>query len=98
MGSFGHRAAEQTGSENRQLIEHRNCKREPSVNVEFFEDGAMRRHRDEIGLSHTRPCLQWLDMPATDEEKAKARRAIFILYACMVLGVGLPILLYFLLR
>ena len=37
-------------------------------------------------------------MPATDQEKTKARRAIFILYTCMIVGIGLPILLYFVLR
>jgi hypothetical protein len=37
-------------------------------------------------------------MAATDEEKAKARRAVVILYVCMAVGVGLPILLYFALR
>ncbi len=37
-------------------------------------------------------------MPVTDEEKTKARRAIVILYICMITGIGLPILLYFILR
>lgn len=37
-------------------------------------------------------------MSATEEEKKKARRAILILYTCMILGIGLPIILYFALR
>jgi len=37
-------------------------------------------------------------MPVTDKEKTQARRAIFILYICMIVGIGLPILLYFILR
>jgi len=37
-------------------------------------------------------------MNVTEEEKAKARRAIRILYIFMILGTGLPILLYFILR
>jgi hypothetical protein len=37
-------------------------------------------------------------MEAPDADKAKARRAIFILYACMIGGVALPIILYFALR
>jgi hypothetical protein len=36
VGGLGDRAAEQAGSENRQLIKHRNGKREPGTNVEFF--------------------------------------------------------------
>jgi len=35
---------------------------------------------------------------ATDIEKRKARRAILILYLCMIVGIGLPIVLYFALR
>jgi hypothetical protein len=42
--------------------------------------------------------MDWRIMAATDEEKAKARRAIVILYICMLVGVGLPIVLYFALR
>ena len=37
-------------------------------------------------------------MDPSDEEKRKARRAIVILYTCMIVGIGLPILLYFVLR
>jgi hypothetical protein len=37
-------------------------------------------------------------MTATDEEKIKARRAIVVLYACMIVGIGVPIALYFLWR
>jgi hypothetical protein len=37
-------------------------------------------------------------MSATEVEKKKARRAILILYTCMIVGVGLPIVLYFALR
>jgi len=37
-------------------------------------------------------------MPSTDEEKTQARRVVFILYICMIVGIGLPILLYFVLR
>jgi hypothetical protein len=37
-------------------------------------------------------------MDATEEEKAKARRAIIILYACVFAGLALPIVLYFALR
>lgn len=37
-------------------------------------------------------------MPVTEEEKRKARRAILILYISMIVGIGLPIILYFALR
>jgi len=37
-------------------------------------------------------------MNVTDGEKAKARRAILILYTLMIVGIGLPIILYFILR
>jgi len=37
-------------------------------------------------------------MTATDEEKAKGRRAIVILWLCMIVSIGLPIVLYFALR
>jgi hypothetical protein len=37
-------------------------------------------------------------MNASDQEKVKARRAILILYTLMIAGIGLPILLYFILR
>jgi hypothetical protein len=37
-------------------------------------------------------------MNVTEEEKVKARRAILILYIFMILGIGLPIILYFILR
>lgn len=36
--------------------------------------------------------------PPTNEEKKKAYRVIVILYLCMILGIGLPIVLYFALR
>ena len=39
--------------------------------------------------------MDWPTMAATDEEKAKARRVIVTLYICMIVGIGLPILLYF---
>jgi hypothetical protein len=42
--------------------------------------------------------LQWAAMSDNDEEKKKAHRAISILYVCMIVGIGLPILLYFALR
>jgi hypothetical protein len=42
--------------------------------------------------------MDWRIMTASDEEKAKARRAIVILWFCMIVGIGLPIVLYFALR
>jgi len=36
--------------------------------------------------------------PIDEEEKKKADRAIVILYISMIVGIGLPIILYFLLR
>ncbi len=37
-------------------------------------------------------------MALSETDRKKARRAIFILYAFMILGIGLPIVLYFALR
>jgi hypothetical protein len=34
-------------------------------------------------------------MDDTSAEKAKARRAILILYAVMAVGIGLPVVLFF---
>ena len=42
--------------------------------------------------------MQCRFMSTTDEETKKARRAIVILYICMIVGIGLPIILYFALR
>lgn len=45
---------------------------------------------------------EWTEMapvnPPTDEDKKQVRRAIVILYTCMILGIGLPIVLYLALR
>ena len=52
VGGFGDGAAKQPGGENRQLVKHRNCKREWSADVEFFEAS----RAGEIGLSVKPPC------------------------------------------
>jgi len=51
VSGFGDGAAEQAGSDNRQLIEHRDCKREQSADVEFFGWRAKEARAIEIGLS-----------------------------------------------
>jgi hypothetical protein len=38
------------------------------------------------------------DMEATPAEQAKARRTLILLYALMIVGVGLPFVLYYFLR
>jgi len=53
MSGLGDRAAKQAGGENRQLIEHRDCKRERSSDVEFFGGRAKEARAVEIGLSGT---------------------------------------------
>jgi len=99
VGGLGDGTAKQAGSENRQLFEHRDCKREWRENVEFFGGGFV-GEADGAKLvcqeSHSR--MLWRSMDLTDEEKKKARRAILILYTCMIVGIGLPIILYFALR
>ena len=37
-------------------------------------------------------------MEATPAEQAKARRTLILLYALMIVGVGLPFVLYYFLR
>ena len=42
--------------------------------------------------------MQWHYMETSDAEKAKARRDLRIIKVCIVAGVVLPFLLYFLLH
>ena len=99
MGGFGDGAAKQAGGKNRQLFKHTDCKREWSANVEFFGGGFVGGvDGAKLNCQGRRSALQSWIMTETVEEKAKARRAIVILYLCMIVGIGLPIVLYFALR
>jgi hypothetical protein len=92
MGSFGNRATKQAGCENGQLREHTVSKRYLHDDVEFFERGTNWFVRGRI------PVMQCRIMSPSDKEKAGAQRAIAILYIGMIIGIGLPIVLYFALR
>jgi hypothetical protein len=65
----------------------------------FGSGSGKARPGPSIGLSSM---TGWMDfgryMEATPAEQAKARRTLILLYALMIVGVGLPFVVYYFLR